>query len=75
VLRPSPQRAATIADLERAKKPGELRSDTQPELVNDAIFGAIYYQFLLHSGPLTRKFGEELVEHALREHRSENFGS
>jgi AcrR family transcriptional regulator len=64
----SPRRNATIVDLERAKNAGELRSQTEPELVNDAIFGAIYYRFLLRSGPLTRRFGEELVEQVLRGH-------
>jgi hypothetical protein len=42
-----------------------LRSETEPELLNDAIFGAIYYRFLLRSGPLTQRFGEELVEQIL----------
>jgi hypothetical protein len=28
--------------------------------MNDAIFGAIYYRMILRSGPLTRRFGEEL---------------
>jgi len=58
----SPRRTATIADLQRGKNAGELRSDTEPDLLNDAIFGAIYYRFLLGSGPFTRRFGEELVE-------------
>ena len=66
----SPRRNATIADLQRSKNAGELRSETEPELLNDAIFGAIYYRMLLHSGPLTRRFGEELVEHILRGHGS-----
>jgi AcrR family transcriptional regulator len=68
----SPRRTATIADLQRGKNAGELRSDTEPDLLNDAIFGAIYYRFLLHAGPLTRRFGEELVEHVIRGHRSGN---
>ncbi len=68
----SPRRNATIADLERGKNAGELRSDTEPDLLNDAIFGAIYYRFLLRSGPLTRRFGEELVEQVIRGHRSRN---
>src|SRR5579872_5705517 len=67
----SPRRNATIADLQRGKDAGELRPDTEPELVNDAIFGAIYYRFLLRSGPLTRRFGEELVEQVLRGQRAE----
>src|SRR5947209_6331694 len=62
----TPRRSATIADLQRGKDGGELRSETEPELVNDAIFGAIYYRLLLRSGPLTRRFGEELVGQILR---------
>jgi Tetracyclin repressor-like, C-terminal domain len=67
-----PRRTATIADLQRGKNAGELLSDTEPDLLNDAIFGAIYYRFLLRSGPLTRRFGEELVEQVIRGHRSGN---
>ena len=63
----SPRRNATIADLQRGKNAGELRSETEPELLNDAIFGAIYYRLLLRSGSLTRRFGEELVEQVPRE--------
>jgi AcrR family transcriptional regulator len=66
----SPRRTATIADLQRGKDTGELRGKTEPELLNDAIFGAIYYRLLLRSGPLTRRFGEELVEQVLRGHRA-----
>jgi AcrR family transcriptional regulator len=68
----SPRRNATIADLQRGKNAGELRSETEPELLNDAIFGAIYYRLLLRSSPLTRRFGEELVEQVIRGHRSGN---
>jgi hypothetical protein len=48
-----------------------LRSETEPELLNDAIFGAIYYRLLLGSDPLTRRFGDELVEQVIRGHRFE----
>src|SRR5438309_8239547 len=68
----SPRRNATIADLQRGKDAGELGSDTEPELLNDAIFGAIYYRMLLRSGPLTKRLGEELVEQVIRWHRSGN---
>ena len=68
----SPRRNATITDLQRGKDAGELRSETEPELLNDAIFGAIYYRMLLRSGPLTRRFGEELVEQVILGHRSGN---
>ena len=66
----SPRRNATLADLQRGKNAGELRSETEPELLNDAIFGAIYYRLLLRSSPLTRRFGEDLVEQVIRGHRS-----
>jgi AcrR family transcriptional regulator len=68
----SPRRIATIADLQRGKDAGELRSETEPELLNDAIFGAIYYRMLLRPGPMTRRFGEELVDQVIRGHRSGN---
>src|SRR5258708_1873215 len=68
----SPPRTATIADPQRGKNAGELRSEAEPELLNDAIFGAIYYRLLLRSGPLTRRFGERLVEQVIRGHRSGN---
>jgi AcrR family transcriptional regulator len=68
----SPRRSATVVDLKRGKDAGELRRDTDPDLLNDAIFGAIYYRFLLRSAPLTRRFGEELVEQVIRGHRSGN---
>ena len=57
-----PRRNATIADLQHGKDTGELRSEAEPEVLNDAIFGAIYYRLLLRSGPLSRRFGGELVE-------------
>ena len=57
-----------IADLHRGKNAGELRSETEPELLNDAIFGALYYRMLLRSGPLTMRFGEELIKQVLRGH-------
>lgn len=71
----SPRRVATIADLQRGKNSGELRQYTQPDLLNDAIFGAIYYRFLLGLDPFTRRFGEELVEQAIRGHRSRDLRS
>jgi AcrR family transcriptional regulator len=68
----SPRRSATITDLERGKNAGELWSDTEPGMVNDAIFGAIYYRFLLGLRPFNRRFGEELVDQVIRGHRSGN---
>jgi AcrR family transcriptional regulator len=65
-----PRRTALIAELERAKAAGELRADTDPLLLADAVFGTIYYRLLLRLGPLSRRFGEDLVEQVLRGQRS-----
>jgi len=67
-----PRRNAAITDIQRGKKTGELWSGTDHELLNDAIFGALYYRLLWRSGPLTKQFGEELVEQVIRGHRSGN---
>jgi len=45
-----PRRTATIPDLERAKNAGASRSEAESELLNDAIFGAIYYRLLCARG-------------------------
>ena len=68
----SPRRNATITDLQRGKDAGELRSETEPALLNDAIFGAIHYRMLLRSGPLARRFSENLVEQVILGHRLGN---
>ncbi len=61
-----PRRAATVADVQRGKEAGEFAADTDPELLIDTIFGAIYYRMLLRSGPLTEHYGDALVDQALR---------
>jgi AcrR family transcriptional regulator len=70
----SPRRTAAISDLQRGKDSSELRSDSDPHLLNDAIFGAIYYRFLLRSGPLTKRFGDELIDQVMRGHHSPKTG-
>ena len=35
----------TYCRSQRSQSAGELRSDSEPDLLNDAIFGAIYYRF------------------------------
>ena len=47
---------------------------SEPDLLNDAIFGAIYYRLLLCSGPLTRRFGDELIEPAFAGTARETLG-
>lgn len=60
------RRARNAADIERGKASGELSAQTDPELVIDSIFGAIYYRLLFRSAPLTEQFGKDLVAQVFR---------
>jgi hypothetical protein len=62
----SQRRAAAIAELERGKAAGELLPHTDPELLIDALFGAIYYRLLMRSAPLTEQYGDALVDQVFR---------
>lgn len=59
-------RAETIAAIERDKAKGTLTADTDPDLLVDAIFGAIYYRLLLRSAPLTDQFGNQVIDQVFR---------
>jgi AcrR family transcriptional regulator len=60
------RRAAIAGDIERGKEEGELHPDTDPELLVDAIFGAIFYRLLFRSAPLNERFVEALVRQVFR---------
>jgi hypothetical protein len=60
------RRARNAAEIERGKASGELLPQTDPELVIDSIFGAIYYRLLFRSAPLTEQFGKDLVAQVFR---------
>jgi AcrR family transcriptional regulator len=59
------RRAAAVEDVERGKATGEFSADTDAELMVDAIFAPVYYRLLLHFGPLTEKYGNELIDQVL----------
>ena len=61
-----PRRLVTISEIERGKAAGEFAPDVDPELLIDAIFGALYFRFLLRMAPLTDRYGQELVDQVLR---------
>lgn len=67
------RRAATVAVIEKGKLSGEFSTDTDPELLVDAIFGPLYYRLLLRLTPLTPQYGDELVEQVLRGCRPKGF--
>jgi AcrR family transcriptional regulator len=57
---------AKAADIERGKTNGELASDADPELIIDAVFGAIFYRLLFRTSPLTEEFSDQLVSQVFR---------
>jgi AcrR family transcriptional regulator len=57
---------ATMVDIERGKANGEFRADTNPQVLVDSIFGAIYFRLLLRYAPLTEQYGETLVSQVLQ---------
>jgi len=60
------RRADTVADVERGKATGEFLPDTDAELVVDTVFGPVYYRLLFGFTPLTRDYGEALIDQVLR---------
>jgi len=57
-----PRRAGTVKDIVDAQKQGLVPKHIDPELVVDAIFGALYFNLLLKIRPLTPEYGDQLVE-------------
>jgi AcrR family transcriptional regulator len=57
---------ADVAEIERGKTSGELASDADPELIIDAVFGAIFYRLLFRTSPLTEEFSDKLVSQVFR---------
>lgn len=56
------RRVSTVALIEQGKAAGELPASVDAELLVDAIFGPIYYRLLLRSAPLTKQYGNKLVD-------------
>ena len=51
---------------------GELRPDTDAEILIDALYGAIYYRFLIAYAPLTDEYIDTLVDYVFNGVISEN---
>ncbi len=60
------RRAHMLEDIERGKANGELRRDTDAEVLVDQILGPIYFRLLLRLKPMDDAWGKVLVEQALR---------
>jgi hypothetical protein len=60
------QRNALVLGLiDRARRRGDLRPDTDPELLFDQLAGALYYRLLITGRPIGRAYAEHLVDAAL----------
>jgi AcrR family transcriptional regulator len=57
--------AVVLAVLERARQRGELRPDTEPEVLFDQLAGALYYRLLVTGQPIDRAYAQRLVHSAL----------
>lgn len=60
------RRAVVVAEVEMATASGEFHPDTDAEIVVDTVFGPAYYRLLLGFAPLTREYGDALIEQVLR---------
>jgi AcrR family transcriptional regulator len=56
-----PRREATVGAIRRAQEIGELRSDVDPFLASDLLFGPLFYRMLVRHAPLTEEFIDEVV--------------
>jgi AcrR family transcriptional regulator len=59
------RRAHAVVEIEKAKRSGEFRADTDAVLLVDQIFGPIYYRMLLRITPLDQAFGDALLNQVL----------
>jgi AcrR family transcriptional regulator len=51
--------------IERGAARGDLRPDTDAELLHDLLFGAIYHRLLLSGRPLDQTYAEQVVDSVL----------
>jgi AcrR family transcriptional regulator len=56
-----PRRQAAMEILQKAKIQGEIRPETNIDVLIDSIFGAVYYRIIIPYAPLTARYASELV--------------
>ena len=59
------RRAQVISIIEQAKASGELRPETNAEVLVDEIFGPIYYRLILRIQPFDEAWGDQLIDQVL----------
>jgi AcrR family transcriptional regulator len=60
------RRGMTIRAVRRGIARGELRADTDPSLVADALAGPIFYRLLLTGGRLDGAYADRVADQAIR---------
>ncbi|MFH8387695.1 TetR/AcrR family transcriptional regulator [Kitasatospora sp. NPDC018058] len=61
-----PRRRLAVEVLERAQRRGQLRSDVDPRIVVDQLWGACYHRLLIPDEPVTEEFTAGLVTNLMR---------
>jgi AcrR family transcriptional regulator len=57
-----PRRRLAVEALERAKQRGQIRSDVDPVVASDQLWGAAYHRLLLTGLPITHAFADNLLD-------------
>ena len=60
-----PRRALAIEILKAGIASGELKSDIDVNVAIDALYGGLYYRFLIPYAPLSSEFAAELADTVL----------
>lgn len=61
----SPRRAAGRDVVNRARTRGEIRDDTDPDLVLDGVYGPVYLRLLFGHAPLDEQALRQIVDQVL----------
>ena len=61
-----PRRAVGLAALRAAQNRGQIRSDADPEVLIDQLWGACLYRLMMGDPPLTDAYARTLVQNLLR---------
>lgn len=61
----SPRRALAVQALQHAAKRGDIRSDIDPQVVVDQLWGACYHRLLIPDEPLTEEFARAAVRNLM----------
>ena len=61
-----PRRKLAVEAIHRAQQRGQLRTDADPRVIVDQLWGACYHRLLIPDEPLTEEFATGLVTNLMR---------